>query len=63
MSLIVFLSFPLAIKAYVVSKNNFDKIYELLPANACTIALHSLIGLLLCAGFVLDKVFFPPTLH
>lgn len=57
MSLIVFLSLPLAIKAYLISKNNFDKIYELLPANAYTIGLHSIIGLLLCAGFILDKIF------
>ena len=57
MSLIVFLSLPLAIKAYVISKNNFDKIYELLPANAYTIGLHSIIGMLLCAAFVLDRIF------
>ncbi len=55
--LIVLLSLPLALKAFAVSRKNFDKIYELLPANASTIALHSLIGLLLCAGLVLDKVF------
>ena len=54
--LIVFLSLPLALKAFAVSRKNFDKIYELLPANASTIALHSLIGLLLCAGLVLDKI-------
>ncbi len=55
--LIAFLSLPLALKAFAVSKKNFDKIYELLPANASTIGLHSLIGLLLCTGFVLDKIF------
>jgi len=55
-SLIVFLSLPIAIKAYLISKNNFDKVYELLPANAYTIGLHSIIGLLLCAGFILDKI-------
>ncbi len=55
--LITLLSLPLALKALIVSKNNFDKIYELLPANASTIGLHSLIGLLLCAGFALDKIF------
>ena len=55
--LIALLSLPLALKAFVVSRKNFDKIYELLPANASTIGLHSLIGLLLCSGFVLDKVF------
>jgi len=56
-SLIVLLSLPLALKAFVVSKNNFDKINELLPANALTIGLHSIIGILLCVGFVLDKIF------
>jgi len=56
-SLVVFLSLPLALKAFFVSKSNFDKIYELLPANAATIGLHSVIGLLLCAGLVLDKIF------
>ena len=55
--LVVFLSLPLALKAIAVSKKNFDKIYELLPANASTIGLHSLIGLLLSAGIILDKVF------
>ncbi|MBI5145123.1 MAG: 1,4-dihydroxy-2-naphthoate octaprenyltransferase [Candidatus Omnitrophica bacterium] len=55
--LIALFSLPLAFRAFVVSKNNFDKIYELLPANASTIGLHSLIGLLLYAGFVLDKIF------
>jgi len=56
-SLIVFLSLPLAFKAFLVSKNNFDKIYELLAANAATIGLHSLMGILLCVGFVLSKIF------
>ena len=55
-SLIVFFSLPPALKAFVVSKKNFDKIYELLPANASTIGLHSLIGVLLSAGFLLDKI-------
>ncbi|MEE8359803.1 MAG: 1,4-dihydroxy-2-naphthoate octaprenyltransferase [Candidatus Omnitrophota bacterium] len=55
--LIAFLSIPLALKAFAVSKKNFDKIYELLPANASTIALHSLIGVLLCASIMLNKIF------
>ena len=55
--LISLLSLPLALKAFAVSKRNFDKIYELLPANASTIGLHLLIGLLLSAGFMLDKFF------
>jgi len=56
-SLIVLLSLPLALKAFVTSKNNFDKIYELLPANAATIGLHSLIGILLILSIALDKIF------
>lgn len=55
--LIVFLTLPLAVKAFVVSMRNFDKIYELLPANASTIGLHSLVGLLLSLGFVMAKIF------
>ena len=51
------LTLPLAIKAFLVSKKNFDKIIELLPANAATIALHSLIGISLALSFVLDKIF------
>jgi 1,4-dihydroxy-2-naphthoate octaprenyltransferase len=53
---IVFLSLPLAVKAFVTAQKNFDKIYELLPANASTVGLHSLIGILLCVGLVLDKI-------
>lgn len=55
--LIALLSLPLALKAFVISKKSFNKIYELLPANASTVGLHSLIGLLLSAGIVLDKIF------
>ena len=54
--LISFLTLPLALKAFTVSKRNYDKIYELLPANASTIGLHSMIGILLSAGLVLDKL-------
>ena len=53
--LIALLSLPIAVKAFVVSRNNFDRIYELLPANASTIGLHSSIGLLLCVGLLIDK--------
>jgi len=56
-SLIVFLSLPLAFRAYVTSKKNFEKIYELLPANSSTIGLHFSVGMLLCVGFILDKLF------
>lgn len=57
-TLIVFLSLPFAFKAFKVSKMNFEKVYELVPANAATIGLHSMIGLLLCLGFMLDRIFY-----
>ncbi len=54
--LIAILSLPIALKAFVVSRNNYEKVYEMLPANAATIGLHAIIGLLLSAGIVLDKI-------
>lgn len=56
-SLISLLSLPLAFSASILLKKNFDKISELLPVNASTIILHSMIGLLLCVGFLLDRIF------
>jgi len=47
----------LELQAFAISKNNYEKVYELLPANAATIGLHSIIGLLLCAGITVDKIF------
>ncbi|MDO8489633.1 MAG: 1,4-dihydroxy-2-naphthoate octaprenyltransferase [Candidatus Omnitrophota bacterium] len=54
--LIVFFSLPLVLKAFTVSRNNFERVYELLPANASTIGLHSIFGFLLCIAYVLDKI-------
>ena len=54
--LISFLTIPLAFRAVKVSRENFDKISELLPANAATIALHLSLGILLSGGYLLDKV-------
>ena len=54
--LIVFFSLPIAVKAFMTVKFNYEKIYELLPANAATIGLHSIMGVLLCAGIVIDKM-------
>lgn len=56
-TLIVFLTFPLAVKAYQISKVHFNTIKTLLPANALTITLHLTVGLLLSAGFIIDKIF------
>lgn len=53
---IVFLTVPLAFSAAKVLMKNFDKIYELLPANKATIQLHFYMGLLLCGGYIIDKI-------
>ncbi|OIO35180.1 MAG: 1,4-dihydroxy-2-naphthoate octaprenyltransferase [Candidatus Omnitrophica bacterium CG1_02_44_16] len=49
------LTLPVAFKAFMASGYNYEKIYELLPVNAATISLHSIIGSLLCAGIAVDK--------
>ncbi len=57
--LIALLSLPMAFNAFRTSRDNYEKVYELLPANAATIGLHSVIGALLCAGVAADKIFTP----
>lgn len=54
--LVILLTLPIALKAYMTSKVNFSKIAELRPANAMTIVLHLLVGLLLSMGFILDRI-------
>jgi len=53
---IVVVSVPLAYRAYAVSRRHYEKVFELLPANAATIGLHASIGLLLAAGIALDVI-------
>lgn len=55
-TLIILLTFPLCLKAIKVSSKNYDRIKELLPANASTIGLHLVFGLLLSVGYVLDRL-------
>jgi len=55
-SILAFLSLPLSLRAIAISWKNYNKLEELLPVNAITIKLHSIIGLLLTAGYFLDKL-------
>ncbi|MBC8384970.1 MAG: prenyltransferase [Candidatus Cloacimonetes bacterium] len=55
-TLLILLTFPLCLKAIKVASKNYDKIKELLPANASTIGLHLIFGILLSVGYVLDKL-------
>ncbi len=54
-ALITLLTAPLAVKAMKVLAAHFDQIKELLPANALTIAVHLLFGVLFSAAYLLDK--------
>lgn len=56
-SLITFLTIPLAFRIMKVSRKNFDKVDELLPANAGTIGLHIMVSFLMSVSFLL-KAFF-----
>ncbi|MCP4632659.1 MAG: 1,4-dihydroxy-2-naphthoate octaprenyltransferase [candidate division Zixibacteria bacterium] len=50
--LIVMITLPMAIKASKVLSINYNKIDELLPANALTIQIHMLFGLLLSVACI-----------
>ncbi len=47
---------PLAIKAYRVARVHYDHPQELTPANATTVQIHLLTGLLITAGYILQGV-------
>lgn len=55
-SLIAFLTFPLAFKAIKIAQANYDDSLKLAPANASTIMNHLFTGLLLIISFVLDRI-------
>jgi 1,4-dihydroxy-2-naphthoate polyprenyltransferase len=53
---LVYITVPLAIIAIRIAWIHYDNIPKLLPANALTILLHLIFGLLLTAGFIIDKL-------
>lgn len=55
-SMLAFLTLPLAFKAAKNININFNNLVPLLFSNAATIKLHLFIGLLLSAGFILDRM-------
>jgi 1,4-dihydroxy-2-naphthoate octaprenyltransferase len=56
LGLLVFLSFPLALNATKTLLAHYDKVKELIPANAATIKIHLTYGLLLAIAVVVDKI-------
>lgn len=54
--LLAMATLPLAVKAVKVLRANCDKIEELMPANALTIQIHLLFGMLMTVGLIAGKV-------
>jgi len=55
-TLLTLLTVPLALKAIGRTRHFYDRHLELIPANATTILMHGLLGLLLSIGFVVDRL-------
>ena len=51
-----FLTLPIALKAYRVASVHYDHPKELIPANAATIQVHMLTGLLITVGYVIQGI-------
>jgi 1,4-dihydroxy-2-naphthoate octaprenyltransferase len=55
-ALVSFLTLPLAIGAIKILKLNYDKIAELIPAQAKTVQMHLFTGLLLSLGLLVGRI-------
>ena len=51
-----FLTLPIALKAYRVASVHYDHPKELVPANAATIQVHMLTGLLMTVGYIIQGI-------
>jgi len=54
LTLLSFLTVPLAIKAVNVARRNYEDPRKLIPANAGTVLVHLFTGLLLCIAYVIS---------
>lgn len=55
-ALLGLLTLPLAVKAVKTTLSNYDDTSNLIPANAMTIVIHLVTGVLIGIGYVLDKI-------
>ena len=55
-TLLTLLTLPMVFRTFAIASKNYNKIDELLPVNALTIALHLIITLLFSAGFIIDSL-------
>ncbi|MGB9299015.1 MAG: 1,4-dihydroxy-2-naphthoate octaprenyltransferase [Anaerolineae bacterium] len=58
-TLIALATLPVALRAIGVARAHYDEYLKLVPANAATVFIHLLTGLLLSAGYLLDKAVRP----
>jgi len=58
-TLIALATLPVAVRAVSVARAHYDEYLKLVPANAGTVFVHLLTGLLLSAGYLLDKAIRP----
>lgn len=54
LTLLSFITVPLAIKSVYVARRNYDNSMKLVPANAGTVLVHLFTGLLLCLAYVIS---------
>ncbi len=55
-TLLAFLTLPLAWQGIRVVREFYDRTPQLIPANAATVQMHLTVGLLLSAGYVVDRL-------
>ncbi len=55
-SILALATIPLSYKAVMNVRRNYDDVEKLLPANALTILIHLVTGVLLCVAYVADHV-------
>jgi len=58
-TLIALITLPMALRAISVARAHYDEYLQLVPANAATVLVHLLTGLLLSAAYLLDKALRP----
>ncbi len=56
LALVGLLTLPLAVKAIQVTYQHFNDSAQLVPANATTIMVHLVTGLLITVGYVIDRI-------
>ncbi len=57
LTLLSFLTSPMAMKAVYVARGKYEDPRKLIPANAGTVLVHLLTGLLLCLAYVVSGYF------